>query len=78
MPERTNVLDFVRNLRREETDIVGLHYGDYVEIVHADLGADRAQATYVGYAGGPTAMVKLAGTDALVNVPRTWIRRPAR
>jgi hypothetical protein len=54
----------------------GLRYGDRVRIeVKTDDGLLVATATYSGYAGGPTAQVKLDGTEELVQVPRAWIRK---
>jgi hypothetical protein len=54
--------------------ITGLHYGDPVLITAP--GVDVVEAVYIGFAGGPTAAVRLSGTEALVWVPRDWISRP--
>ncbi len=56
----------------KQRGITGLRHGDRIEVVHPEV---TTTATYVGFAGGPTALVKLDGTDALVNVPRDMIRR---
>ena len=62
-----------------------LHYGERVTVTDPESGM-VATATYVGYAGSrdsrgrvpvPKALVRLDGTEALVNVPRSWIRREA-
>lgn len=50
----------------------GLRFGDRVTV---EADGIVATATYFAYHGGPTACVKLDGTEELVNVPRTWIKR---
>lgn len=58
--------------------VTGLYYGCPVEIAVDDPDLPPlVPATYVGWAGGPEVMVKLPGTDALVMVPRGWIRKVA-
>lgn len=55
----------------------GLHYGDRVVVTvdHPEL-PDPIGATFIGSAGGPHWLLRLDGTEALVNVPRGWVRRP--
>lgn len=49
--------------------------GDRLLINHPDL-PEPCQATFSGWAGGPQVLVRLSGTDRLINVPRVWITRP--
>jgi hypothetical protein len=54
--------------------LTGLHYGDRIKIDLPELD-EPATGTYIGYAGGPHALVRLDGTEELVNIPRGWIER---
>lgn len=49
--------------------------GDPLLISHPDL-PEPAEATFSGWAGGPQVLVRLSGTDRLINVPRVWITKP--
>lgn len=51
-----------------------LHTGDRVRIVAIGLGVE-ASGRYIGYSGGPTAMVELDGTQQIVSAPLGWIRK---
>lgn len=52
----------------------GLRNGDRIVVTAPDKSVSTT-ATYVGFVGGPTALVELDGTGALVNVPREWIAK---
>jgi hypothetical protein len=56
--------------------VTGLYNGLAVQIAvqHPEL-PPLIDATFVGWAGGPDALVKLAGTNALVSLPKAWIRK---
>ena len=55
-------------------DVTRLWYGREVLVDHPELD-EPAQATYVGYSGGPECLVRLAGTEELAYVPVEWVRR---